>query len=387
MKFRYLKIDLRRNTTYNCHAAEPHKIDFEWLAKNSGNLFNSDVNVSERSMMLRNERNPSCEQNCWAAEDRGAVSPRMFQGGSTVTHTTIKTTPEIVNLDINSDCNLTCSYCCKEFSSAWQRDLMNKGDYQIHGVDDFRYKVVDQDRLLYKLSQNELHNLSRYKMLLDELTSYKSTLKKIEVTGGEPLLDNHLIQLLTKLDLNDNCEIVVYTGMGLSESRFEKVIQQLSRIKNITIKVSAENIGKFLEFNRYGINWPEFQNKIEILNRHISWHFHSTITNLTVFGFCDFANRFQDKHIDLTFAYQPRFMSPFVLDETSKQQVLQQIKTLRPDFQDQIANSIKDTPTEDERLAVKDFVESFVGRRPDLSVDIFPESFLQWIECKHHVVQ
>jgi hypothetical protein len=65
MKFKFLKIDLESTTTYNCHAASPHSVDFNWLKNNPGNLFNTNVNVAERQMMLENKRNSSCEQN-WA---------------------------------------------------------------------------------------------------------------------------------------------------------------------------------------------------------------------------------------------------------------------------------------------------------------------------------
>lgn len=380
MKFKYLKIDLRRNTTCNCHAAKSHPIDFTWLKKNPGNLFNTDINVREREMMLRNERNSSCEQNCWVAEDRGAVSPRILQNGVTVTHTDTVTSPEIIDLTVNIDCNLTCSYCCKEYSSSWQRDLINQGDYVIHGVSDSRYTATMQDRVLNKISQHELHNLTRYQLLLNEFQSYRSTLKRIDVTGGEPLLDNYLIDTLSNLDLNPDCEIIMYTGLGLSNSRFERLITQLAQIKNLRVRVSAENIGPCLEFNRYGIDWQEFQHKIKILDQHVNWSFFSTITNLTIFGFKDFTEYFKDADMEINFAYQPRFMSPFVLDQTSKKIILDQIENLNPEFKQKITDSMRGEPTDDERLAIKDFLTTFTSRRPQLSVDIFPKSFLQWME-------
>ena len=92
-KFKYLKIDLVSNKTLNCHAAKSHAIDFDWLGKNPGQLFNTDVNVDERQMMLLNQRNTSCEQNCWPLEDKGAVSPRLWQHGQIKTHTDVYAQP------------------------------------------------------------------------------------------------------------------------------------------------------------------------------------------------------------------------------------------------------------------------------------------------------
>jgi hypothetical protein len=144
-KFRYLKIDFENITTYNCHAATPHQIDLNWLEKNPGQLFNTEINVAERRMMLVNQRNASCEQNCWPAEDVGASSPRLYQKSYEKTHFDVMTTPEILELTIGTDCNLSCSYCCKEYSSRWRNDILENGDYNITDGD-FRYKKTLKDK-------------------------------------------------------------------------------------------------------------------------------------------------------------------------------------------------------------------------------------------------
>lgn len=387
MKFKYLKIDLSSNTTYNCHAAKPHRIDFSWLEKYPGNLFNTDVNVSERRMMLQNERNASCEQNCWAAEDRGATSPRLYQEGQTVTHTDPVTTPEMIDLTVNIDCNLTCTYCCKEYSTSWQRDLIKNGDYQLYDFSEPRFCATTQDRVLNKLSQPELHNLKKYKTLLSELQSYRSTLKTIDVTGGEPLLDNQLVDVLGSLDLKKDCEIIIYTGLGVEFSRLKKMLEKLKHIANLQFKVSAECVGSFLEFNRYGNQWSEFQQKIDLLNQSgANWSFNSTVSNLTVFGFLDFVKFFHDKKIHLTFAYQPRFMSPFVLDSDSKQYITNNMDHINLDFQEKIIKSIGGIPEEKDRLNLRAFLLEFVKRRSDLDLKIYPKNFLQWLELDRYVV-
>lgn len=385
MKFRYLKIDLTSQTTYNCHAATPHRIDFKWLDSNSGNLFNTNINVEERRMMLRNERNLSCETNCWHAEDNGAVSPRMYQGGEEKTHLDIITTPEILDLTINSECNLSCSYCCKEFSSAWRRDLINNGEYSISNFDEYRYRLTKQDKILNLVSQQEMHKSKRFQSLLKEIQSFSPKLKRLDITGGEPLLDNQLLDMLESFDLSNECEINLYTGLGVNEKRFEKIILSLAKIPNIHIKVSAESIGKMLEFNRYGIKYNEFQRKIDILTQAIKWSFHCTVTNLNVLGFVDFYNRYPTADKIITFGYQPRFLSPYVLDTETKKIVRQEITSLPDSISHPILQSLEPTPTEEQRIGLKEFLCQFVERRKDLDLTIFPETFLTWAGVKHVV--
>ena len=208
-KFKYLKIDLVSNKTLNCHAAKSHAIDFDWIGKNPGQLFNTDTNVSERHMMLSNQRNASCEQNCWPLEDKGAVSPRLWQHGQTKTHTDVHTQPEILEIKLNDDCNLSCSYCRKDFSSAWRRELVEHGDYSVNTGDE-RFQLTQYDKIMMKVSQREVKNTSKFQTLLSEIKSFSHNLKEIVVTGGEPLLDNQLFDVLDAVS-NTSAMINIYT--------------------------------------------------------------------------------------------------------------------------------------------------------------------------------
>jgi len=383
MKFKFLKIDLGSKTTYNCHAAAPHSIDFNWLKENPGNLFNTEVNVSERNQMLKNERNKSCEQNCWAAEDHGAQSPRLYQGGAEKTHKAAVTQPETIDLTIGADCNLTCSYCCKEYSHSWRRDIVKNGDYVITDARDDRYKTNNKDRALLKISQSKLKNTEHYKILLKEIELSAANLKTLVVTGGEPLLDNALIEILEQLNLPSSTKIELYTGLGLSHSRFISMIKKLKKIKNLVIKISSENIGKLLEFNRYGIKWVEFSKKIDVLRAEdINFEFHSTLSNLTMFGFTNFYNQFIKDKIVVTFAYQPRMMSPHIIDKESKSVIVQDLLTLPKDVHEPILRSIQREPSNLEKQNIKEFLTEFTERRKDLDLKVFPRTFLEWLQTE-----
>jgi len=383
MKFRYLKIDLESKTTYNCHAAQPHDVNFKWLSDNPGQLFNTPTSVAERNMMLANQRNSSCEQNCWAAEDAGAVSPRMYQGGAAKTHFEIVTQPEIIDLTVGSDCNLTCSYCCKEFSSAWRKDLLDNGKYNIKDSDN-RFELTIKDRVLTKVSQAELKSTRHYQTLLNEIKLSVDALKTLTITGGEPFLDNQLIDILSDLSLNDETTVEIYTGLGVNATRFEKILDKLKSIKNLDLIISAECINELHEFNRYGSTWQEFENRIQLLKKHgIKYKFHSTLSNLTIFGFADFFNYFKNNNHTVTFVYQPDMMSPYVLDPKSKEIITQQIQSLPENIQQPIRQSLTATPTNAQRQNIKTFLKEFVSRRKNLNVNIYPTHFLDWID---HVV-
>ena len=379
MKFKYLKVDLNGGTTYNCHAARPHPVDFVRLEQQPGDIFNIETNVLERQQMLNNQRNSSCEQNCWVAEDNGAISPRMYQHGQEKTHTQIRTKPEIIDVTIGADCNLTCSYCCKEYSTAWRRDLVANGDYVLSDQYVNRYTASTHDKLSLKVSQPEIRNSHKRLALLNEVQLLAPTLKKLTITGGEPLLDNLLVDSIEQCNLTDTV-VEIYTGLGLSYSRFANMIDKLSKVPNLIFVISAETTGNMLEFNRYGVKWPEFVSKIQLLQqRNIKFRFHSTLSCLTLPGFAEFYRYFVDHDIVVTFAYQPIMMAPYVLDTASKQQITNDVLGLPEHVQNKIVQSMSAEPTEQQRQDLGAFLKQFVSRRPDIDLNIYPRNFLEWL--------
>jgi MoaA/NifB/PqqE/SkfB family radical SAM enzyme len=382
-KFKYLKIDLVSNKTLNCHAAKSHAIDFSWLDKNPGQLFNIQVNVSERQLMLDNQRNYSCEENCWPLEDKGAVSPRLWQQGNNKTHFEIRTQPEILEIKLNDDCNLSCSYCCKDFSSAWRRDLVDHGNYKIN-TGDARYQLTDYDKIMMNVSQKEVKKTAKFQTLMSEIKNFSSGLKEIVVTGGEPLLDNQLFDVLDAVT-NSSAVINIYTGLGVELQRFQRMLDKIKKSPTALLSISAECTNKFYEFNRYGNSWDNFITRIEMIKSSgIDFRFSTTITNLTVFDLPMFIQLFVDQRIGLVFANHPHMMAPYVLDPDSKQQIMQNIKSLPEHYQTQIAQSIQADPSELQRQQMSEFLKEYVTRR-NLDTSIYPKTFLEWLDI--YVVQ
>ena len=381
MKFRYLQLDLNTRLVYNCHAAEPHRVDINWLKNNPGQLFNDEINVSERKQMLANERNASCGRTCWPSEDKGYISPRLTQSGVNRTHLDPHVDPEIVNLNLFAECNLSCSYCCKQHSTTWRQDLINNGSYRLTDYTDERYALTNFDKVLHKVSRPVIQQSSPYRTLLDEFWLLLPKLKMLDITGGEPLLDNDFFDKLSETVINDDITIRIFTGLKVSQSRLERILTKLSKIKNVVIMVSAENIKEHAEFNRYGTVWEEFESNLALIRQHgIKVEFNATVSALTIFGFVDFANYYKDDTIHLCFVFQPPFMSPNVLDTASKQSIIDSINNLPQIWQDKIAKAISGTPDELHRKNLSEFLKQFVSRRPNLSYNIFPRHFLEWLD-------
>jgi len=377
-KFRALAIDPEKKTTYNCYTAQSQPINFEWLKQNPGQLFNTDINVSEREMMLNNTRNPSCEQSCWVPEDQGMISTRIIDVGNVKTHANPRGTVETLNFVTGSNCNLTCSYCCKEFSTAWSNDCEKNGEYQDLGKDAERYQYSKIDQILKKVSQAKKFNMSHYQMLLDEVSLCADNLSSFGISGGEPLLHNRFLDIL---QLTQHVpQIKIYTGLGVNIKRFETLLDKIKDYKNIVVAVSMENVGALHEFNRYGTKWTDVVTKLDLLKQsNVNTIFSSTLSNLSIFGFAEFYNQFKSYHIRSDVVHTPSFMPLYVIDDASKQCIANELANTNLDSRDDIIKSLSTVPSREQRVQLQNFLRQFIARRSDLSIDVFPKSFQTWV--------
>jgi molybdenum cofactor biosynthesis enzyme MoaA len=371
-KFTWLSVDLEKKLTQSCCQADLTKIDVTWLKQNPGRLFNTPLLLQERQSMLDNQPVASCENACWSPERNNVISRRIIDQSYKKTHLTVESTPEILNIAFGSTCNLTCSYCCKTYSSAWGQDLTKNGAY----LDDDRFKMNDQDRILLKLSQSEISESGNFTFLLDEVSKFIDT-PLIRISGGEPFLYNGLSSLLTKLE---NCKnVTIHTGLGVNQDRFCRQLDKIQHIENLTLSVSAENIDKFYEFNRYGNSYENFKNNLnEIKSRNIKLSFNSVVSNLTVFGLPDFVDEFNDYTIHYSPCYDPDFLAVNVLDSDSIDQLAKRIDQSQIAIKDQLIESLYSAATREQQENLSVYLKEFARRR-NLDLAIFPRSMLQWL--------
>jgi len=369
-KFWWLVVNLENQEISSCSSATPQRIDLNWIKEQPGQLFNDPIFQHERKLMLDNKPVSSCAASCLKPETQGISSRRILWEGNKRTHTNITATPEILNIVLGSDCNMTCIYCCKYYSSAWYHDVKNKS-YTVE-IDGDRYKKNSRDIILDKLSQKDLKKSTSRDILISEILQLyqKPSLQKVQFGGGEPFLYLDLDKIVQAIPSNITIEIM--SGLGVNPSRFDKEVAKLP--KNTKILISAENTGAAYEFSRFGNTWSRFLENIEILKKHkIEYSFRATVSNVTLPGLLDFveyANR-----IPITFqpCTDPDFLSINVLDPVTKDWVRQNLT----DFPEFVVQSIDAEPTQTQIDNLKIYLNEFANRR-QLDLSFLPESFISW---------
>jgi len=334
-------------------------------------LFNTDKLKNDRQLLLDNNRPPSCNV-CWQAEDRGLPSRRRLSNSQIKTHTELTSTPRSLNIIIGSDCNLTCSYCCKQFSSAWADDVVSNGEYQVS--DPNRYSMTQKDKVIYKLSQKEIMKSKTRNMLLDEISLLPA--EKIMITGGEPFLNLDLSNLVVNAVCSESLEI--WTGLGVNTQRLINEIEKIKATPNISIVISAENIESYYEFNRFGNSYEKFLTNVDVIKKSgIPFKFAATVSNITLFGLSDFINVFGDYEIMFNTCNDPEFLSINVMDDDSKRKLTESLANIKGKIPD-IIKGMNAPCSQKQKQEAAIFIKEFANRRK-LSLSIFPESFIEWI--------
>lgn len=378
-KFWDMSVDLEKKEMYSCCSALPHKVDMESIKQNTELLFNSDVLISERRKMLAGTPVDSCKKTCWDLEEKGLTSRRLQYKSNLKTHTNLHSVPESVNIVVGSDCNMTCVYCCKQYSSSWRNDIFSNGNYNVSSQDD-RFILTDKDKVLAQVSQKKLSSASFNQDLINAICAItkNDSCKEINISGGETFLYNDLVKLINQIP--ENNIIKLWTGLGVNTNRLNRQLDQISKKENIHLVVSAENIEEFYEFNRYGNTWKNFEDNLKVLQQHnISYSFNATLSNLTLFGFGDFVDYANDKEINISLCATPSFLNINVLDTESKNLIKQSLMSVDINTKYLIDSAIDIDPMITQVANLRSYILDFSNRR-NLDYNIFPNSFINWIK-------
>jgi organic radical activating enzyme len=377
-KFYSFKLDLEKKNLYNCCKSDPENIDITSLEENSKSMFNTETLVKERQSMLNNDRIQSCEKGCWIAEDQKKWSLRLQTESNKKTHLEAIALPEELDLQLSGDCNLTCSYCCKEFSSAWRKDIIKHGDYNCE--EEQRYNLKKIDMVLEKLSQRNRENSRLHKFIKNKLGKDIKNLSKLLISGGEPFIHNNL---LSYIDIFKNVpDIKIVTGLGISKSRLVKILDNILKYKNIKLVISAESIGKNYEFNRYGNTYIHFTEILNVIQSYsINYAFNTTYSNLTIFDYVKFYKKYEKIEKTLNLVYDPTFMSVNVLDDASKDIIREDISNSpfkNSEASKSILSVLNKTCTDTQRKNLEVFIKEFCKRR-NIKPDFMPDSLKRWL--------
>lgn len=170
----------------------------------------------------------------------------------------------LTNFDVRwtNTCNLSCIYCNSQFSSKWA-SLRNE--------------------------QSNLNKEVAEKNVFDFIDFNRERIQKINLLGGEPLLQKQNLQLV---DMLPEKEYYILTNLTV-DIKTNPVAQKLISNPNVTWGVSFETIGDRFEYVRHGSSWKTFEDNIKYvcdmtgkkINAHPVYFLYSS---LRLVEYCDY---------------------------------------------------------------------------------------------------
>ena len=207
-------------------------------------------------------KNAICD-TCWSAEERGEFSMRQqsLQNEGSIKKEEVleqecndKKLKYLV-IDSGTQCNLACRTCGPHSSTAHVKEweIKNKKEYT-------------------KKSSNSM----------DLLDQDLSSIKTIEVLGGEPFLNLEHLHILDKVK-NNSLYWLTYTTNGTVKLRTE-IFKKFSAFKAVNISLSIDAVGKPFEYIRTLGDWEKIEKNLQILleqkntHKHLSVNCHITVS-------------------------------------------------------------------------------------------------------------
>ena len=159
-----------------------------------------------------------------------------------------------LDIKLGNLCNLKCTICGPDSSSAW---------------------IPDAKKLDVNISENYYYNKhydKNLELFVDDVSILKD-LEMIKFWGGEPLIDEKHANILDNLDqlgILKNCRIVYNTNGTHRVS--DRVLNLWKKAHLVELYFSIDDIGDRFNYQRYGASW-------NLVVDNLKWYYESLPSN------------------------------------------------------------------------------------------------------------
>ena len=215
-------------------------------------IFHHEKFEKLRSNLLNNVRDERCS-TCWNLEDKGIMSHRLYTRWQFPEE--FNTDLKEVDISLSNKCNLACRMC-------------NTGSSHQIWEDVDKLKKIDKLDLYEKASKNSLrsHNLPqniKNNYLIQWIFNNTDKVKIFKASGGEPLYDNNILNLLRKFvkDGNSkNTELALHTNAVLIT---DEIIELMNQFRIQRHSFSIDGVDSTYDYIRHKSNFSTVEKNIK----------------------------------------------------------------------------------------------------------------------------
>ena len=330
LKWYHLEMHLGTGESHSCYHCPTQKIPL------GADLHNTPQKIEKRAEMLQGNKPSECSY-CWEVEDLGLISDRQTLAVQFFKHNrdivkeatdagTGYVYPKYLELSFTNKCQLACSYCGPVFSTTWEREIEEKGPYNLS----IPYNKIESPQI-----ENSPYVSKFWKWFPQ---AYKH-LFVLRVTGGEPLLDKNTYKLLQYVKDNPRKGLTFHCNSNLmvSENRVKKYIGLVKDIPNTKLYASIDSWGKQAEYIRHGLDTSHFEENLHrLLGNGISVGIMNTFNFLSIHNIEEFIFKMAELKttygdlitIDMPYMTNPEHLSAQILDDTHISIMENSLKTM-----------------------------------------------------------
>ena len=223
----------------------PSKKEGAWVAAccEQRPVFASNVDEIEkelydiRQQFNKGEKPESCIR-CWRSEKSGIRSKRQTAIESEEFKPFNLNKPEIrtADLEFSTKCNLACTVCSSVKSSLWDKQPT--------------FTVTPAEAHQFSMSHQGYPELNEYGLIEQYFEKHKDTIRRIEISGGEPTLHEQVLEIFKTTPQN-----VIINFTTNCTTNFDEI---LNRYPNTECILSIDGVKESYEYTR----WPGKWNKV-----------------------------------------------------------------------------------------------------------------------------
>jgi sulfatase maturation enzyme AslB (radical SAM superfamily) len=223
----------------------------------------SDLVKSIRDTILSGSAPQSCEA-CVHNEANNLTSTRTDALRDWPGYTAKSVPARVEYLDLRYDnlCNFSCRTCEPNFSSSIQRELESHPELQ-------QFYSATTESLDYSNISDRIHN-------------YYTTLKKLNLTGGEPLLNKTHLNILQQLidHKRSDVQLLITTNVSVINP---KMLNLIKKFNDVHWTLSIDAVEKSAEYIRHGSIWSSIEKNVnDILRLKHSVSINATLSAYSV---------------------------------------------------------------------------------------------------------
>lgn len=284
-KWWHQEMHLAEGINMSCYHCPPHSLE------NSPDLHNTLHKKRMRYEMLSGRKPEECTR-CWDIEDTGEVaSPRQvlsmmyLRSDPNIIETTAKIPwnnsvyPKYLEVSFSNKCNLRCTYCAPQKSSALYKEMEKYGDFDLSEENRKQYSL-DAGWTLYPEDDNPY--LARFWRWIQDAVEHLDVLR---VTGGEPFLEPNVLGRLSNVVRNYPLEVHINSNLSFKTKKLIDGLYYFS-YRSVRIYASIDTWGKQAGYIRRGLETNLFEKNIKwLLANNIAVTIMATYNILSVPNF------------------------------------------------------------------------------------------------------